>query len=209
MLAVWIDSFKNIEDEERFAASVRSSDMSMAHGRPRVGISRCLLGDEVRYDGGHKRDALLLSSLDSIVEWVPVCPEVEAGMGTPREAIDLVAGVDGVPARAARVRLLGAISRTDWTATMTSVAADRVRALLALGLDGYVLKADSPSCGLEGVLVHRAEGVTRDGRGLFAEALVAAFPDLPIEDDRRLSDRTRRDGFIERVLAHHRVRLTR
>lgn len=183
--------------------------MSIAHGRPRVGISRCLLGDEVRYDGGHKRDALLLSSLDSIVEWVPVCPEVEAGMGTPREAIDLVASADGVPAGEPRVRLLGVTSRTDWTATMTSVAAERVPALLALGLDGYVLKADSPSCGLEGVRVHRTDGVTRDGRGLFAEALVAAFPDLPIEDERRLADQAHRDDFIERVRAHHRARLTR
>jgi len=183
--------------------------MSIAHGRPRVGISRCLLGDEVSYDGGHKRDEVLLSSLDSFVEWVPVCPEVEAGMGTPREAIDLVASVDGVPAGAARVRLLGVISRTDWTATMTSVAVDRVRALLTLGLDGYVLKADSPSCGLGGVRVHHADGVTRDGRGLFAEALVAAFPDLPIEEERRLSDRAHRDDFIERVRAHHRVRPTR
>ena len=105
MLTMRIDSFKHLP--------VRTMNvMSRDGGRPRVGISRCLLGDEVRYDGGHKRDALLLSTLGALVEWVPVCPEVEAGMGTPREAIDLVESDDGVPAGQARVRLLGVESRT-------------------------------------------------------------------------------------------------
>src|SRR4030095_6044882 len=123
--------------------------MSFDGDRPRVGISRCLLGDEVRYDGGHKRDDTLLSALESIVEWVPVCPEVEAGMGTPREAIQLVASDDGVPAGSARVRLLGVTSLTDWTQKMNEFSTDRVLALAAQQLDGYVLKADSPSCGLD------------------------------------------------------------
>jgi uncharacterized protein YbbK (DUF523 family) len=131
------------------------------------------LGEEVRYDGGHKRDDLLIATLGSVVEWVPVCPEVEAGMGTPREAIDLVASSDGVASGAIRVRLLGVRSRTDWTHTMVTFSAARLRELLDQGLDGYVLKADSPSCGLEGVRVHREGEVSRDGRGLFAEALVA------------------------------------
>ena len=131
---------------------------SMLHEdrRPRVGISSCLLGEEVRYDGGHKRDAALLASLGSLVEWVPVCPEVEAGMGTPREAIHLVASDHGVPAGSARVRLLGVHSGTDWTHTMTTFVTDRVRALAGQELDGYVCKADSPSCGLEQVRVHGA-----------------------------------------------------
>ncbi|HZM95782.1 MAG TPA: DUF523 domain-containing protein [Vicinamibacterales bacterium] len=176
--------------------------------RPRVGISRCLLGDEVRYDGGHKRDDVLVSTLESVVEFVAVCPEVEAGMGTPREAIDLVARADGVAAGAVRVRLLGVQSRTDWTHTMVTFSAARVREFLDPGLDGYVLKADSPSCGLDGVRVHREGGVSRDGRGLFAEALVTAFPDMPIEDERRLNDRAVRDNFIQRVLAHQRRRLS-
>jgi uncharacterized protein YbbK (DUF523 family) len=167
-----------------------------------------LLGDEVRYDGGHKRDDLLISTLGSVVQWVPVCPEVEAGMGTPREAIDLVASGDGVAAGAVRVRLLGVRSRTDWTRTMVAFSAARVRELLEQELDGYVLKADSPSCGLEGVRVHRDSEVSRDGRGLFAEALVTAFPNLPIDDERRLSDRTALDDFIRRVLLHQRRRLT-
>ncbi len=178
--------------------------MSHDDRRPRVGISRCLLGDEVRYDGGHKRDALLISTLGSLVEWVPVCPEVEAGMGTPREAIDLVASDDGVAAGAARVRLLGVKSRTDWTETMTTFSTARVRALA--DLDGYVLKADSPSCGLEPVRVHRRDEVSRDGRGLFAEALVKAFPDLPVEEEGRLRDAVVRERFIARVFEHQRLR---
>src|SRR5262245_15593611 len=183
--------------------------MADDHCRPRVGISRCLLGDEARFDGGHKRDDLLIATLGSIVQWVPVCPEVEAGMGTPREAIDLVASGDGVAAGAARVRLLGVGSRTDWTETMVAFSAARVRELLDQDLDGYVLRADSPSCGLEGVRVHRENGVSRDGRGLFAEALVIAFPDMPIEDERRLSDTAVRDAFVAQVFDHRRRRLSR
>jgi uncharacterized protein YbbK (DUF523 family) len=181
--------------------------MPDVHDRPRVGISRCLLGDEVRYDGGHKRDDLLISTLGSLVQWVAVCPEVEAGMGTPREAIDLVASDDGVTVAAARVRLLGMSSRIDWTETMVMFSAARVRELLDQDLDGYVLKADSPSCGLESVLVHRENGVSRDGRGLFAEALVTAFPDMPIEDERRLGDPVVRDAFIVQVFERRRRRL--
>jgi len=182
--------------------------MTDERGRPRVGISRCLLGDEVRYDGGHKRDDVLVSTLESLVEFVAVCPEVEAGMGTPREPVDLVASDDGVTAGAARVRLLGVRSRTDWTETMTMFSATRVRELLEQDLDGYVLKADSPSCGLEYVRVDRIGAVSRDGRGLFAQSLVKAFPDLPIEEERRLSDPAVRQEFIARVFAHQRRRLS-
>jgi len=179
--------------------------MSRDGGRPRVGISRCLLGDEVRYDGGHKRDALLISTLGALVEWVPVCPEVEAGMGTPREAIDLIESDDGVPAGQARVRLLGVRSRTDWTGRLTTWSAERV--LTLIDLDGYVLKSDSPSCGLQGVRVHGTSGVARVGRGLFAEALVQRLPDLPVEEERRLHDASLREDFLNRVLAYRRRRL--
>ena len=182
--------------------------MSHVERRPRVGISRCLLGDEVRYDGGHKRDAILIATLGHLVEWVAVCPEVEAGMATPREPIHLVADAGGVRAGAARVRLLGVESRNDWTATMTTFSATRVRALVDQDLDGYVLKADSPSCGLEGVRVHRHDGVEASGRGLFAEALATAFPDLPMAEERSLSDSACRDRFLAAVLEHHRRRQT-
>jgi uncharacterized protein YbbK (DUF523 family) len=183
--------------------------MSRDDPRPRVGVSRCLLGDEVRYDGGHKREAFLISTLGSLVEWVPVCPEVEAGMGTPREAIDLVASDEGVAAGAARVRVLGVTTRTDWTETIATFSAARVSELREEHLDGYVLKADSPSCGLERVRVHRRGSVSRDGRGLFAQALVEAFPDLPVEEEGRLRDAAVRDRFIDSLFQHWRLRTGR
>ena len=174
--------------------------------RPRIGISRCLLGDEVRYDGGHKRDPFLVETFGRFVEWVPVCPEIEMGMPTPREAIHLVASRDGVPSAEHRVRLLGVRSGHDWTLDMDRWRRSRVRELADACLSGYVLKKDSPSCGLERVRVHRDNGVTRTGRGLFAQALIDAFPNLPVEDEGRLHDPKLRDNFVERVFAYQRVR---
>ena len=173
---------------------------------PRIGISRCLLGDEVRHDGGHKRDDFLVSTFGRFVEWVPVCPEVEVGMGTPREAIHLVASGDGVPSGVHHVRLLGVKSRTDWTPKMTAFSASRVRALADQDLAGYVLKKDSPSCGLERVRVHGGPSPVRTGRGLFAEALVGGLPTLPIEEEGRLNDPILRENFVERVFAYQRLR---
>lgn len=174
---------------------------------PRIGISRCLLGDAVRYNGGHKRDPLLVSTLGRFVEWVPVCPEVDVGMGTPREAIHLVAAADGVPSAGRPVRLLGVTSRRDWTLSMSAFAVRRTRELAALDLAGYVLKTGSPSCGLEGVRVHDPDGqAIGHGRGLFAEALLHAAPNLPVEEDERLHDPHRLDHFLERVRAYQRLR---
>ena len=180
--------------------------MSRDLAPPRIGISRCLLGDEVRYDGGHKRDAFLVSTFGRFVEWVPVCPEVEVGMGTPREAIHLVASGDGVPSNTQSVRLLGVRSGEDWTTRMTSFASSRVRELKSADLAGYVLKKDSPSCGLERVRVHSGAHVTRSGRGLFAEALVTELPNLPVEEEGRLNDPALRENFVERVFAYQRLR---
>jgi uncharacterized protein YbgA (DUF1722 family)/uncharacterized protein YbbK (DUF523 family) len=174
--------------------------------RPRIGISRCLLGDEVRYDGGHKRDAFLSKTVGRFVEWVPVCPEVEVGMGIPREAIHLVAAADGVTSGDERVRLIGVKTGHDWTAGMTRFARRRVRDLAGADLSGYVLKKDSPSCGLERVRVHHGSTRTRTGRGLFAEVLTQAMPNLPIEEEGRLNDPVLRENFIERVFAFQRVR---
>jgi uncharacterized protein YbbK (DUF523 family) len=100
---------------------------------PRIGISRCLLGDEVRYDGGHKRDAFLVSTFGRFVDWVPVCPEVEAGMGTPREAVHLEVH-DGT------TRMIAVRSRRDWTAAMNAFSSRRVQQLASMALSGYVLK---------------------------------------------------------------------
>jgi len=166
----------------------------------RIGISSCLLGQKVRFDGGHKRDPFLVETFGRFVEWVEVCPEVEVGLGTPREAIRLVrAGGD--------VRLVGVKSATDHTDAMRRWAAGRVEALARDTLDGYILKKDSPSCGMERVKVYTPGGMpARDGRGLFAEALMARLPLLPVEEEGRLSDPRLRDHFVERVFAHRRLR---
>jgi uncharacterized protein YbbK (DUF523 family) len=176
--------------------------------RPRVGISRCLLGDEVRYDGTHRRDETVIAWLGPRVEWVPICPEVEIGMGTPREAIQLVKSADGVRSLDARVRLIGVESGTDWTARMHAWAAARVQDLVALGLSGYVFKARSPSCGIGDVVIRDAGNDGR-GRGLFAEAVIQAFPDLPVADEASLADAAVRATFLERVVRHHADRSSR
>jgi uncharacterized protein YbgA (DUF1722 family)/uncharacterized protein YbbK (DUF523 family) len=169
----------------------------------RLGISSCLLGRKVRYDGQHKRDDFLVDVLGQFVTWVPVCPEVEVGMGVPRDTLRLV--------RADRLtRMVVSKTGQDWTDRMNDWAAGRVQELSDQQLCGYVLKKDSPSCGMERVKVYdsndpRAMGV-RDGVGLFAAALMAAYPRLPIEEEGRLQDARLRDNFIERVFAYHRLR---
>ncbi|MBM3778921.1 MAG: DUF523 and DUF1722 domain-containing protein [Actinobacteria bacterium] len=170
-----------------------------AEDRIGIGISSCLLGEEVRFDGGHKRDRFLTDTLGPLVEWVPVCPEVEAGFGTPREAMRLV-GEDG------RLRLVTVRTAVDLTDRLDRYAARRVGELAHEGLSGYVLKKDSPSCGMERVKVYGTAGVpARSGRGLFAAALLDRFPFLPVEEEGRLSDPVLRDNFIERVFAYRRL----
>jgi uncharacterized protein YbgA (DUF1722 family)/uncharacterized protein YbbK (DUF523 family) len=167
----------------------------------RVGISACLLGQEVRYNGGHKRDAFLTDTFGRWVEWVAVCPEVELGMGTPRPAIRLERHAENP----GEVRLVMPSTGQDYTAPMRVWAERRAESLAALDLDGYVLKKDSPSCGMERVKVyHDAGAPMKDGRGLFAEALIARLPDLPVEEEGRLNDPLLRENFITRVFVHHR-----
>ena len=162
--------------------------------KPRVGISRCLLGDDVRYDGTNKRSDAVIA-LGEDVEWVPVCPEVEVGMGVPREPIQLVSIIDGV-------RLQGVDSKEDWTGRMDRWARDRIAALAADRISGFVLKARSPSCGPTGVLVHHDDaGPTATGRGLFAEQLATAIRGLPMVDEESLEDPAARADFIRRVRA--------
>jgi uncharacterized protein YbgA (DUF1722 family)/uncharacterized protein YbbK (DUF523 family) len=166
----------------------------------RIGISACLLGQQVRFDGGHKRHAFLTEMFGRFVEWVPVCPEVECGLGTPREAMRLVRADEGS-------RLVTVKTATDLTTSMKQYARSRVAALTAADLSGYVLKKDSPSCGLERVKVYERSGAaTRSGRGLFASVLVEAFPSLPVEEEGRLADPRLRDNFVERVFAYWRLR---
>jgi uncharacterized protein YbbK (DUF523 family) len=182
--------------------------MQREYQKPRVGISACLLGERVRYDGGHKRDAWLVHVLGRDVEWVPVCPEVEAGFGTPREPIDLVRGADST------IRLVAVDTRRDLTEPMQRLIDRRLEELAAEQLSGYVLKAGSPSCGLDDVPVHEPDVSSANpanlanpafvDSGLFAKALRSRFPNLPIEDERRLADPERRRRFVECVFAYHR-----
>ncbi len=167
--------------------------------RLRLGVSSCLLGEPVRFDGGHKRDAFLVEALGSHVEWVPVCPEVESGMATPREALRLVSH-DGA------VRLYTAKTGADRTHEMQRFCARRLEELDASDLSGFVLKKDSPSCGLERVKVYGVGNVpVRSGRGLFADALVRRFPGLPIEEEGRLRDARLCENFVERIFAYRRL----
>ncbi len=165
----------------------------------RLGISACLLGQEVRFDGGHKRDDFLTRILGPHVEWVPVCPEVEMGLGTPRETLRLVRD-DG------RIRMMTTRTGIDHTDGMTQWSAVRLEELARENLSGYVLKKDSPSCGMERVKTYGGAGMpARDGRGLFASALLERLPLLPVEEEGRLTDASLRENFIERVFAYRRL----
>jgi uncharacterized protein YbgA (DUF1722 family)/uncharacterized protein YbbK (DUF523 family) len=164
-----------------------------------IGISQCLLGEHVRFDGGHKRDPFLTDTLARFVTFVPVCPEVEVGMGIPREPVRL----QGDPASP---RMVGTRSGTDHTRAMESYSRRRVQELDSAGLCGYILKKNSPSCGMERVKVYGAEGRVpgRGGVGLFARALMERYPLLPVEEEGRLNDPVLRENFIERVFAYRR-----
>ena len=177
------------------APSVRPED------KIRVGISACLLGRNVRYDGGHKHDRFLTDTLGPYIEWVAVCPEVEMGLSTPRPAIRLMGKPDAP-------RLVMPKTGEDHTEAMKAFSKGRLDALEAMGLCGYVLKSDSPSCGMERVRVYAESGMpSRHGVGLFARALLDRFPLLPIEEEGRLCDPGLRDHWIERVFAYHRLQL--
>ena len=169
--------------------------------KPRVGISRCLLGDDVRYDGTNKLNAAVVE-LAPLVEWVSVCPELEVGMGVPREPIQLVRHADGVRSGSESVRLVGLRSGEDWTDRMDRWAAARAADLVASGISGFVLKARSPSCGPAAVVVHDDPNPpSPTGRGLFVEALAAALPGLPMIDEEALEDRQMRERFLQTVRA--------
>ncbi|MET8157737.1 DUF523 and DUF1722 domain-containing protein [Sphaerisporangium sp. NPDC005289] len=161
--------------------------------RPRIAVSSCLLGEPVRFNGGHSRDRFVSGALAPWVDWIPICPEIEIGLGAPRETLRLEAAPGGT-------RLMTRASRRDLTEPMTALAKARAA---ALRVDGYVFKAKSPTCGLHGVPVH---GSGRRGRGLYAEAMIAAHPLLPVEDEGRLHDDVLREAFVERIFAHARLR---
>ncbi|MFB3817884.1 MAG: YbgA family protein [Candidatus Methylomirabilales bacterium] len=166
----------------------------------RVGISSCLLGNEVRYDGGHKRDRYLTDTLGRFFEWVPVCPELELGLGTPRGTLRLV-GNPQAP------RLVFARTQEDITGRMRAWSEARVARLERLHLCGYILKSDSPSCGMERVRVYGGSGrPAKTGTGIFARVLLEGHPMLPVEEEGRLHDLGLRENFVERVFCYRRWR---
>jgi uncharacterized protein YbgA (DUF1722 family)/uncharacterized protein YbbK (DUF523 family) len=162
--------------------------------RPRLGVSSCLLGADVRFNGGHKRSRFLTDDLGRYVDWVPYCPEIEIGLGTPREAIRLTADD----------RLVNRGGTADHTAAMAALP-------LPAGLDGYVFKAKSPSCGLHTIPRYRPDGpdglaADHRGRGLYAGRVLDRFPLLAVQDEGRLNDAGLREAFVERIFAAARLR---
>ncbi|MDO8738445.1 DUF523 domain-containing protein [Candidatus Deferrimicrobium sp.] len=149
--------------------------------RVKILVSACLLGEKVRYDGGHKRNPFLIETLGPFVEWVRVCPEVDCGLPVPREAMRLV----GDPKRP---RLVTNRTGIDPTERMEGWAKARLEALSGLNLRGYICKKDSPSCGMEPV-------------GVFTRMFIERFPHLPVEEEGRLTDPVLRKRFIQRVKA--------
>jgi uncharacterized protein YbgA (DUF1722 family)/uncharacterized protein YbbK (DUF523 family) len=162
----------------------------------KLGISSCLLGNSVRYDGGHKLDHYLRHTLGQFIQWVPVCPEVECGLPVPREAMDLLGDMD-LP------RLITRVTGVDHTARMQQWTKKKLSALEQEGLCGFVLKARSPSCGVHDSKVYSKPGRVAGGRaGLFAEAVMGRFPFMPMEDEEGLQDPGIRENFIERLLVY-------
>ena len=160
-----------------------------------VGISTCLLGKEVRHDGGHKHSRYCTQVLSRYFDFRSICPELEAGLGVPRPAIHLREYDDGL-------KLVETKGAEDHTESMQGFI-DQVMPTLT-DLRGYILMAKSPSCGMERIKVHNADGnvTRRDGRGMFAEALIASYPLMPVEEEGRLNDDQLRENFIERVFAY-------
>jgi len=168
----------------------------------RIGISSCLLGERVRYDGGHKLDHFLRDTLGRFVEYVPVCPEVECGLPVPREPMRLVGSAESP-------RLVTVRTRRDLTEQMLRWAERRVVELEKEGLCGFIFKSGSPSSGMEKVKVYSDAGIPRKiGVGIFARKFMEHFPLLPVEDEGRLHDPVLRERFIESVFVYARWRET-
>lgn len=170
--------------------------MSYSELTPRIGISSCLVGRRVRYDGDHKLASDLISAWSPYVEWVEVCPEAEIGMGVPREPVQLKAGEGGS-------RMVGISTGKDWTDEMNAFAQRRVKQLAKEGLWAYVLKANSPSCGPVTTL-HTARG-KKTTTGLFAAALKDEFPYMPMQDEEKLTEPAMREDFIRRMFGYQRL----
>lgn len=165
----------------------------------KVGVSSCLLGEKVRWNGDHKQDRFVKDLLGQFFEWVPTCPEVEVGMGVPRETVQLT-GNSEAP------RMVGNKTGTDWTSRMNRYSRKRSAELAKMDLCGYIFKNRSPSCGIARIKVYGDGGnPTPNGRGLFAGAFMQQCTLVPVEDEGRLNDARIRENFISRVFAYHRL----
>jgi uncharacterized protein YbgA (DUF1722 family)/uncharacterized protein YbbK (DUF523 family) len=164
----------------------------------KIGISSCLVGEKVRYDGGHKLDHFLTDTLGAYIDWVPVCPEVECGLPVPREAMHLV-GDPEAP------HLVTIETGVDHTNRMRRWANKKMKLLASENLCGFVFKSRSPSSGMLGVKIYSPEGkLVGTGSGIFAKAFRDRFPLLPVEDESRFHDPALRENFIERVFTFKR-----
>jgi uncharacterized protein YbgA (DUF1722 family)/uncharacterized protein YbbK (DUF523 family) len=175
--------------------------MKLNADKIKIGISSCLLGEPVRYDGGHKHDRYITDVLGQFFQWVPICPEVECGLPVPREAMHLV----GDPASP---RLVTIHSDIDHTEGMKKWAEKRLKSLAEEGICGFIFKSRSPSSGMQGVKVYSEKGMpAHKGVGIFAAAFMKRFPLCPVEDDGRLNDQRLRENFIERIFVFNRWQL--
>lgn len=165
-----------------------------------VGVSSCLIGEKVRWNGDHKQDRYLKDVLFEYFEWVPVCPEIEVGMGVPRETVALY----GEPENP---QMLSKKTKTDWTEKMNSYSIKRIKQKDFNALCGFIFKSKSPSCGISRIAVHERPGAqsSKQGQGLFAKAFINKFPLVPTEEEGRLNDFKIRENFIVRVFSFYRL----
>ena len=174
----------------------------MKNDKLKLGVSSCLLGENVRWNGGHARSRFITDTLSEFVEFVPVCPEVEAGFPIPRETMRLVGDIE-------QPRLVTSRSGVDHTDQMLAWAGQRVKTLEKEDLCGFVFKKDSPSSGLKNVKVFNDKGMPeKKGVGIFARAFTEHFPRIPVEEEGRLNDAKLRENFIEQIFTLKRWRKT-
>lgn len=179
--------------------SVTANPINYSELPIKVGLSACLAGDEVRFNGGHSHQRYLTETLGQFFEYVTICPELEAGMTVPRPAVRLLSHGD-------RIRVVDPKNDVDWTAAMEDHAVRRAGIVDDEDLSGFILKSKSPSCGVERVKVYDHNDVpSPHGRGVFAAELLRRYPRLPVEEEGRLNDPSLRENFIERVFAYHRL----
>jgi uncharacterized protein YbgA (DUF1722 family)/uncharacterized protein YbbK (DUF523 family) len=166
----------------------------------KIGMSSCLLGEEVRWDGDHKYDQYVRDVLGSYFDYVSICPEVDVGMGVPRETVALYGTLENP-------KMITKRSKTDWTKKMNHYTKDRIHELTKENLCGYVFKSKSPSCGIGKVPIYSEFGSSRIryGSGMFTSSFIKAFPLVPVEDEGRLHDQVTRENFIVRIFCFHRL----